>query len=204
MPGAHHRRVALRDSLGVHGSRVGESTKVVCAGSLAESDSDRCGRAAGDPVMGSVNLKHCASARAALAGARAWGTVRCIVRFEQNSLLSGYLSRVGLVELVGIEKLGTLKTDRLLIRREFYNAQKASKHLHCRIECTFIVRRFSQSNHLFATKPDRDETVCDLPWSARFSRSLSARLGTATFKKIVDEGAVGTSCVSDIRNCSIK
>ena len=30
-----------------------------------------------------------------------------------------------MVELVGIEKLGTLKTDRLLIRRESYNAQKA-------------------------------------------------------------------------------
>ena len=46
-----------------------------------------------------------------------------------------------LVELVGIEKLGTLKTNKLLIRRESYNAQKASKHLQCRIDCTFIVRR---------------------------------------------------------------
>ena len=27
---------------------------------------------------------------------------------------------------------------------------------------------FSESNHLFATKPDRDETVCDLFRSARF------------------------------------
>jgi hypothetical protein len=41
-----------------------------------------------------------------------------------------------LVELVGIEKLGTLKTDKLLICRESYNAQKASNACNA----GFIVR----------------------------------------------------------------
>jgi len=37
-----------------------------------------------------------------------------------------------MVELVGIEKLGTLKTDKLLICRESYNAQKASNACNAR------------------------------------------------------------------------
>ena len=41
-----------------------------------------------------------------------------------------------MVELVGIEKLGILKTDKLLICRESYNAQKASNACNA----GFIVR----------------------------------------------------------------
>jgi len=54
-----------------------------------------------------------------------------------------------LVELVGIEKLGTLKTDKLLIRRESYNAQKASNTRNA----GFIVRLLYgdfQSSHTFS------------------------------------------------------
>ena len=39
---------------------------------------------------------------------------------------------IAMVELVGIEKLGTLKTDKLLICRESYNAQKASNACNAR------------------------------------------------------------------------
>jgi hypothetical protein len=58
-----------------------------------------------------------------------------------------------MVELVGIEKLGTLKTDKLLIRRESYNAQKASKTCNARFIVRLLYGDFvSQSKCLFETK----------------------------------------------------
>jgi len=63
---------------------------------------------------------------------------------------------VRMVELVGIEKLGILKTDKLLTSRESYNDQKASNV--CKAE--FIVRLLygdSQSKQLrFHDKSDRN------------------------------------------------
>ena len=60
-----------------------------------------------------------------------------------------------LVELVGIERLGTLKTDKLLIHRESYNAQKASSTCNA----GFIVSLLygvQLSHCLFAIKSDRN------------------------------------------------
>jgi hypothetical protein len=51
------------------------------------------------------------------------------------------------VELVGIEKLGTLKTDKLLIRRESYNAQKASNTCNAGFIVCFLYGDF-QSKQL--------------------------------------------------------
>jgi len=62
-----------------------------------------------------------------------------------------------LVELVGIEKVGTLKTDKLLLRRKSYKAQKASNTCNAGFIVRLLYGDFSQSNYLFATKSDRDE-----------------------------------------------
>jgi len=48
-----------------------------------------------------------------------------------------------MVELVGIEKLGILKTDKLLTRRESYNAHKASNVCNA----GFIVRLLYGDSH---------------------------------------------------------
>jgi len=61
-----------------------------------------------------------------------------------------------LVELVGIEKLGTLKTDKLLIRRESYNAQKASNTRNAGFIVRLLYGDFQSSHSLFATRSDCD------------------------------------------------
>jgi hypothetical protein len=54
-----------------------------------------------------------------------------------------------MVELVGIEKLGILKTDKLLTSRESCNAHNGSNVCNAGFICTAIL---SQSNYDFTTK----------------------------------------------------
>lgn len=46
------------------------------------------------------------------------------------------------MELIGIELLQVLKTDKLLIRRNIPQCPGRLKRLHCRIHCTFILLWF--------------------------------------------------------------
>ena len=51
-----------------------------------------------------------------------------------------------MVELVGIEKLGILKTDKLLICRESYNAQKAASTCNAGSIVRFLYGGFLKIN----------------------------------------------------------
>jgi hypothetical protein len=94
---------------------------------------DRCGEHEASATLSFLRFKGCSVCqRSQPAGSDATAQRQAEVTETKG---------LNMVELVGIEKLGTLKTNKLLIRRESYNAQKASKHLQCRIDCTFIVRR---------------------------------------------------------------
>jgi len=80
-----------------------------------------------------------------------------VVTTAPQTVLNYLFFRSLLVELVGIEKLGTLKTDKLLIRRKSYKAQKASNTCNAGFIVRLLYGDFSQSNYLFVTKSDRDE-----------------------------------------------
>lgn len=105
-----------------------------------------------------------------------------------------------MVELVGSEKLGILKTDKLLICRESYSAHKASNACNAGLIVTAIL---SQSNYDFMTKSDRNALE---GFAVESMTILTSELQSTVAKSRVAEASTtrtqNNSAISKWTNCN--